>query len=706
MAQARERDEDVASGRPAAPPRRPDRDQGHHRRRRVADDHGRGGVRASPAGRGRRGGRPPARGGRGHRRQDRRHPVRVQGPGADDQPLVDRAHARRVVVGLRGGRGRAPGPGGDRDADRGLDPAAVGVLRRGRPQGDARRRADGRRLPAGPVARPRGPDRAVRGRRGGPARGARGRPGRTGARAAEARGRARAVRPRRARDAIAPRGRGRGARRRGGGGGRGGAAGDVRPAGRGRARDPRVGGRRGPRVDVPRPRRRVRAADRRPRRVGAWALRRRGRTGDGRPVGVPHRASSRSSTASTPCCRRSRPGPRRCARPARATSPCARPGAPPACRRSPSPPASTMPGCPSRSSSRARRSSGCSGRPPGPRPGSGSGPGRRRAFPRDDAAVGPVGHLAGARDRRPRGELPRGGRRLPRADRGGQPAHQRGGPAGRRRPGPGPAGRRGPRPAGAPRPAPRRAVHDQGLARHGRRRHDRGHRRLARPRPRARRDGGGAAAGRGGILLGKTNTPEFTWANETDNDVYGRTSNPYDLDRTTGGSSGGSAAIVAAGGAPFDIGSDSGNSIRQPAHLCGVAGIKPTSGRVPRTRHWPGYEGLFESFTQLGPIARRVEDLELVLPIIAGPDGEDPHVVPVPLGIRPRSTSAACGSPGSATTGSGHRRPRRSPRFARRSRRSRRPGRASRSRSRPTSSTRARPGRRSSARTGSPGCGD
>ena len=83
---------------------------------------------------------------------------------------------------------------------------------------------------------------------------------------------------------------------------------------------------------------------------------------------------------------------------------------------------------------------------------------------------------------------------------------------------------------------------------------------------------------------------------------------------------------------PFDIGSDSGNSIRQPAHLCGVTGIKPTSGRVPRTGHWPGFEGLFESFTQLGPIARRVEDLELVLPIIAGPDGEDPHVVPAPLG--------------------------------------------------------------------------
>jgi amidase len=136
----------------------------------------------------------------------------------------------------------------------------------------------------------------------------------------------------------------------------------------------------------------------------------------------------------------------------------------------------------------------------------------------------------------------------------------------------------------------------------------------------------------GGILLGKTNTPEFTWSNETDNDVYGRTSNPYDLTRTPGGSSGGAAAIVAAGGSPFDIGSDTGDSIRQPAHVCGIAGLKPTSGRVPRTGHWPGYRGLLESFTQLGPLARRVEDLEFLLPILAGPDEEDPHVPPVPLG--------------------------------------------------------------------------
>ena len=136
----------------------------------------------------------------------------------------------------------------------------------------------------------------------------------------------------------------------------------------------------------------------------------------------------------------------------------------------------------------------------------------------------------------------------------------------------------------------------------------------------------------GGILLGKTNTPEFTWSNETDNDVYGRTSNPYDLTRTPGGSSGGAAAIVAAGGAPFDIGSDTGDSIRQPSHVCGVAGIKPTQGRVPRTGHWPGFAGIVASLQQLGPIARRVDDLALVLPVIAGPDGIDPHVAPVALG--------------------------------------------------------------------------
>ncbi len=135
----------------------------------------------------------------------------------------------------------------------------------------------------------------------------------------------------------------------------------------------------------------------------------------------------------------------------------------------------------------------------------------------------------------------------------------------------------------------------------------------------------------GGILLGKTNTPEFTWSDETDNDVYGRTNNPYDLGRTPGGSSGGPAAIVAAAGSPLDIGSDTGDSIRQPSHVCGIAGIKPTSGRVPRTGHWPDYRGILGPLTQLGPMARRVDDLALVLPLIAGPDGEDPQVPPVPM---------------------------------------------------------------------------
>jgi amidase len=137
----------------------------------------------------------------------------------------------------------------------------------------------------------------------------------------------------------------------------------------------------------------------------------------------------------------------------------------------------------------------------------------------------------------------------------------------------------------------------------------------------------------GAILLGKTNTPELTLAGETDNLVYGRTNNPYDLSRSPGGSSGGAVAIIASGGSPFDIGSDTVGSIRFPCSFCGVAGIKPTSGRVPRTGHIISYEmGYMESYTQLGPIARNIEDLVLILSIIAGPDWRDPYSVPSPLG--------------------------------------------------------------------------
>jgi amidase len=137
----------------------------------------------------------------------------------------------------------------------------------------------------------------------------------------------------------------------------------------------------------------------------------------------------------------------------------------------------------------------------------------------------------------------------------------------------------------------------------------------------------------GAILLGKTNTPELTLWGETDNLVYGRTNNPYDLSRTPGGSSGGAGAIIAAGGSPLDIGSDTRGSIRLPAHFTGIAGIKPTLGRVPRTGHIvPWGLGAVDALTQLGPLARYVEDLVLTLPLICGPDWQDPAMVPMPLG--------------------------------------------------------------------------
>ena len=137
--------------------------------------------------------------------------------------------------------------------------------------------------------------------------------------------------------------------------------------------------------------------------------------------------------------------------------------------------------------------------------------------------------------------------------------------------------------------------------------------------------------GAGGIMLASTNVPELCLAGESDNLVYGRTSNPYDLSRTPGGSSGGEAAIIAAGGSPLGLGSDVGGSIRLPAHFCGIAGIKPTTGRVPTTGHWPPLDGLLRPMFQIGPMARSVEDLALALPIISGVDWRDPYTVPFAL---------------------------------------------------------------------------
>ncbi len=136
----------------------------------------------------------------------------------------------------------------------------------------------------------------------------------------------------------------------------------------------------------------------------------------------------------------------------------------------------------------------------------------------------------------------------------------------------------------------------------------------------------------GAIMLGKTNVPELAGALETDNLVYGRTNNPYDLARTPGGSSGGEAAIIAACGSPLGIGTDAGGSIRAPAHYCGLAALKPTAGRVPRTGQFPRPLGVRSSVFHPSLIARHVADLALALPIVAGPDGHDYAIVAMPIG--------------------------------------------------------------------------
>ena len=131
----------------------------------------------------------------------------------------------------------------------------------------------------------------------------------------------------------------------------------------------------------------------------------------------------------------------------------------------------------------------------------------------------------------------------------------------------------------------------------------------------------------GAILMGKTNTPEFTLSFQTDNLVYGKTNNPFDQQKSPGGSSGGAAAIIAAGASPFDIGTDTGGSIRLPSHFSGIVGIKPTTGRVPCTGNALPSTGLIAPLTQPGPMARYVEDLSYILNIISGPDLLDPHTI-------------------------------------------------------------------------------
>ena len=135
----------------------------------------------------------------------------------------------------------------------------------------------------------------------------------------------------------------------------------------------------------------------------------------------------------------------------------------------------------------------------------------------------------------------------------------------------------------------------------------------------------------GAVILGVTNSPELLMAWETDNLLYGRTNNPWDLTRTSGGSSGGESAAIAAGLSAGGVGSDGGGSIREPAHFTGICGLKPTPGRIPSTGHFPKSGGPFALLGVVGPMARTIEDLKLLFGVMAGPDDGDPSSAPVLL---------------------------------------------------------------------------
>jgi len=139
----------------------------------------------------------------------------------------------------------------------------------------------------------------------------------------------------------------------------------------------------------------------------------------------------------------------------------------------------------------------------------------------------------------------------------------------------------------------------------------------------------------GALILGTTNCPEFLMAYETDNILHGRTLNPWDLDRTPGGSSGGESAAIAAGLSAGGIGSDSGGSVRVPAHFTGICSLKPTPGRVPSRGHLPPCVGPFSVLGAIGPMARTIEDVTLFFRAL---DGQDP-VDPVSPPLRPRKPS-------------------------------------------------------------------
>ena len=247
-----------------------------------------------------------------------------------------------------------------------------------------------------------------------------------------------------------------------------------------------------------------------------------------------------------------------------------------------------------------------------------------------------------------RGVLARGRRRAPGAHRGRQrpPERDRASCWPTRR------ARRPTRPtrARAPRPAARRPVHGQGE--HRRRRHGRrrpASRRWPRPSPPSTRRRSSACAPPGAIPIGRTNLPDLGLRIHTDSSLRGLTRNPWDPDVTAGGSSGGEAAALASGMSPLGLGNDVGGSLRNPAHCCGIASIKPTPGRVPHATVIPPEDmgPAMQLMAVEGVMARRVADVRLGLAIVAGMHPRDPESVPVLLDV-PRTDVAPRGAAGRA----------------------------------------------------------
>ncbi|MFI9261164.1 amidase [Streptomyces sioyaensis] len=142
----------------------------------------------------------------------------------------------------------------------------------------------------------------------------------------------------------------------------------------------------------------------------------------------------------------------------------------------------------------------------------------------------------------------------------------------------------------------------------------------------------------GAIPIGKTNLPEFSYWTESDNLVSGRSLNPWDPERTPGGSSGGESAAIAAGLSPLGLGSDVAISMRGPAHYTGIVALKATHGRIPFTGHWPD---ILRRYWHVGPMARSVRDIEAAYAVLAGPDGLDGYAVDIPTAAAPAEVSAS-----------------------------------------------------------------